>query len=83
MQVREPDKTRYLNAVNLQPGQDIPFVETEADFTVVEKVLGREVPGVKKSYDLPPREYVEFLQRLGMDMAYVHTGWKLGRKEKK
>jgi len=82
MEVREPDKRRYLNAISLVAQEEVPFVETEADFTVVEQVLGRQVPGVKRSYDLPPGDYVEFLRRTGMDMAYVATGWKLGRQEK-
>jgi uroporphyrinogen decarboxylase len=57
-------------------------VETEADFTVVEKILGRKVGNVKKSYNLLPEDYMEFIQRLGMDMAYLASVWKLGRKEK-
>ena len=81
MHVREPDKRRYLNAMALVEQEEVPFVETEADFTVVEQVLGRPVPGIKRSYDLPPGDYVEFLRRMGMDMAYVATGWKLGRRE--
>ena len=79
---RSPDKRRYLDAMNLVEQEEVPFVETEADFTVVEKVLGREVGDVRRSYDLPPQDYVEFLQRLGMDMAYVAVPWKLGRKER-
>ncbi len=82
MHPRRPDKARYLNAMNLVEQEEVPFVETEADFTVVEKVLGREIPGVKKSYELPPQDYVEFLQRMGMDMAYLGVRWKLGRKER-
>ena len=44
--LRAPDKRRYLNAMNLMEQDEVPFVEVEADFKVVEKVLGRAVPGV-------------------------------------
>jgi len=80
--VRKPDKRRYLNALNLIEQEEVPFVETEADFTVVEKVLGREVWPARKSYDLAPADYVEFLQRMGMDMAYLAVPWRLGRAER-
>lgn len=82
MQTRRPDKARYLRAINFQEQDEVPFVETEADFKVVEQILGREVPGVWRSYDLPPADYVEFVQKLGMDMAYIAVLWKLGRKER-
>ena len=81
MMAREPDKRRYLNALHRIEQEDVPFVETEADFTVVEKVLGRSVWPVRKSYDLVPADYVEFLRRMGMDMAYLAVPWRLGRKE--
>jgi hypothetical protein len=32
---------------------------------------------VKRSYNLAPGDYIEFIQRMGMDMAYVTVGWKL------
>ena len=79
---RKPDKARYLNAMSLVAQEQVPFVETESDFKVVEQVLGRKLPGVYKSYELTPTDYVEYLERLGMDMAYATVPWKLGRKEK-
>jgi hypothetical protein len=78
---RSPDKRRYLNALGLVAQEEVPFVETEADFKVVEAVLGRSVPGVKTSYHLPPADYIEFLTRMGMDMAYLAVPWKLARRE--
>lgn len=80
--MRKPDKTRYLNAMRLVEQEEVPFVETEADFTIVENVLGREVWPARKSYDLAPRDYIEFIERLGMDMAYLAAPWRLGRKER-
>lgn len=79
--MRKPDKTRYLNALRHVAQEEVPFVETEADFSVVEKVLGREVGSARKSYDLAPRDYVEFIERLGLDMAYLAGTWRLGRRE--
>lgn len=79
--MREPDKTRYLNALNLIEQAEVPFVEIDADFTVYERVLGRPVPGIRKAYELPPRDYLEYIQRLGLDMAYLAVPWKLGRRE--
>ena len=80
--MRKPDKTRYLNALGLIEQEEVPFVETEADFTIVENVLGREVWPVRKSYDLAPLDYAEFVERLGMDMAYLAVPWRLGRRER-
>lgn len=78
---RAPDKRRYLNALNRIEQADVPFVETEADFTVVENVLGRSVGPVRRSYDLPAADYIEFIRRTGMDMAYLTVPWRLGRRE--
>jgi hypothetical protein len=79
--IREPNKRRFINAVNHIEQEDVPFVETEIDFTVAEMVLGRKVPRGLRSYELSPKDYVTLLQRTGMDMAYLHVPWKLGRKE--
>ena len=79
--LRAPDKKRYLNALNRIEQAEVPFVETEADFTVVENVLGRSVAPVRRSYDLPVADYIEFIRRTGMDMAYLAVPWRLGRKE--
>lgn len=81
MTLRLPDKRRYLNALKRIPQKEVPFVETEADFVVVESVLGRSVAPVRKSYDLQADDYVEFVCKLGMDMAYLAVPWRLGRKE--
>lgn len=78
---RSPDKTRYLNAINLIEQAEVPFVETDADFKICEQVLGKTITGVQRSYDLPPADYIEFLNRTGMDMAYLAVPWKLGRRE--
>ena len=79
--LRAPNKKRYLNALRVIEQEEVPFVETEADFRIVEQVLGRKIKGVKHSYDLAPADYIEFLNRMGMDMAYLAVPWKLARKE--
>ena len=66
------------NALNRIEHAEVPFVETEADFTVVENVLGRSVAPVRRSYDLPAADYIEFIRRTGMDMAYLAVPWRLG-----
>jgi len=35
MSFHSPDKRRYLNALNRVPQEQVPFLETEADLTVV------------------------------------------------
>ena len=77
--MRNPDRNRYLNAVSHVKQQEIPFVELEVDFTVVRGVLGREVPPLS-SYELSAPTYVEFLKRVGMDMAYIQVPWRLARR---
>ena len=78
--MRDPDRARFLKAVDHVEQDEVPFFELEVDFTHVERVLGRPVEA-RRSYDLAPADYVEFLQRTGMDVAYLHVPWKLGRRE--
>ena len=77
--MRDPDRNRYLNAVAHIEQEEIPFVELEVDFSVVQGVLGREVPPLS-SFELPSSTYVEFLKRVGMDMAYIQVPWRLARR---
>jgi hypothetical protein len=42
--MREPDKKRYINAVNHIEQEEVPFFETEMDFTVLEKILDKKYP---------------------------------------
>ncbi|HUV06996.1 MAG TPA: uroporphyrinogen decarboxylase family protein [Spirochaetia bacterium] len=76
---RAPGKQRYLRAVDHVEQECIPFFELEVDFTVVREVLGRDVPPVS-SFQLTAEDYTEFLERTGMDMAYIQVPWRLGRR---
>ena len=78
--MRAPNKQRYLNAIRHIESEEIPFLEFEFEPAITSEILGRELPRVR-SYELPPADVRELVERTGMDMAYVHVLWKLGRKE--
>ena len=59
---------------------EVPFLEIYVAEEIVNRVMGR--PMGTHMIVLPPAEYVEFLERTGMDAAYLYTGWFLGRKTK-
>ena len=77
---REPDKERYLTAIRHIESHEVPFWESEVDFEIVEKILGRKLPQTH-SYFLPPKDYVEFTKVTGQDLIKLHVAWKPGRRE--
>lgn len=81
MYFREPDKNRFINAINHVEQQEIPFAETEIHPFHIKTILGRNIPAGLRMAELPARDYIELIQRTSMDMAYLHVPWKLGRKE--
>lgn len=81
MYIREPDKKRFINAMNFIEQEEVPFVETEIHPIQIKKILGRDIPFGLRMYELPHKDYLELIQRTGMDMAYLQVPWKLGRKE--
>jgi hypothetical protein len=77
---RIPDKIRCMDAINHIEADEVPFYELEVAYELVEQVLGKKIAPTR-SYLLPPADYADFLKLTGMDMAYLHVPWKLGRKE--
>lgn len=77
--VRPSDKSRFLRALNRQPSGEVPYFESEFAPEIVSAILGEPVSVA--SLALPAQDYVRFLQRVGIDVAYLAVGWRLGRKE--
>ena len=81
--MREPDKNRFLDAVNHIATDEVPFFELEADIAIVCKIMEKQYDMSLHSFELPIEDVVEFNRRLGNDMIYLSHVWHLGRKEMK
>ena len=77
---RSGDRRRLRRALSHEFTGDVPFLEIYVAQEIVEQVLGRPVG--THMLKLKPDDYVEFLQRTGMDAAYLYEGWFLGRRNK-
>ena len=77
---RPGDRRRFAAALRREFTGEVPFFECFVADDLVDQVMGRPL-GVP-SLRLAPDDYVEFLQRTGMDAAYLHVGWFLGRKNR-
>lgn len=78
--MREPSKTRYLNAIAHRDMAEIPFQENQVDISHINGVLGRDYAPSIRNYEISPEDQVEFAIRLGNDMVYVTSLWELGRQ---
>jgi len=78
--VRQPDKNRYLSAIQHIESAEVPFQEDEFEISVVAKILERELPLHLRSYELPADEFVELNLKVGNDMLFLANLWELGRK---
>lgn len=76
---RESNNHRLLDALHHRFTGEVPFFELETCEPIIDRVMGRPM-GVLRSYQLAPHDYVEYLQRTGIDAAYLGGGWSLGRK---
>lgn len=78
---RPSNKQRLLDALNHRFTGEVPFLECYVADNIVDRVMGRPMGG-KHMLQLEVADYVEFLQRAGMDAAYLYKGWFLGRRNK-
>jgi uroporphyrinogen decarboxylase len=77
---RGGNRRRLRAALERQFTGEVPFWENFVAASVVDQVMGRPL-GANVPH-LAPAEYVEFLQRTGMDAAYLGVDWPLGRKHR-
>jgi hypothetical protein len=75
---RESNRRRLRAALARQFTGEVPFWETNVAGNIVDRVMGR--PLHASVPHLAPTDYIEFLQRTGMDTAYMFEHWPLGRK---
>jgi uroporphyrinogen-III decarboxylase len=77
---RAPDRRRFVEALLRRPAAEVPFFETEFSPAVAGAILGRPVN--VRSYELSPPEYIELLERTGIDVAYLHVPSRFGRVDR-
>jgi len=70
-----------MDALLRRPSREVPFFETEFSPGVAAAILGRSVSC--RTYQLPPADYIELLDRTGIDMAYLVEGWRPGALQRK
>ncbi len=75
---RAGNRQRLRDAYRLHFTGEVPFFECYVAEEIVDQVMGR--PMGKHMLKLEAADYVQFLQRTGMDAAYLYEGWFLGRK---
>jgi len=44
MSLRDPDKNRFLKAINHIESQDVPFFEIDPDMSIANKILEKDFP---------------------------------------
>lgn len=82
MKISRPgNRRRLLDSLNHRFTGEVPFFELYVAENIVDQVMGRPMGG-KHMLQLGVTDYVEFLQRTGMDAAYLYEGWFLGRRNK-
>lgn len=80
--MREPDKKRFLNAVQHIESEGIPLYETDADMSIVNRMMDKDFPLSLHPFELPAADVVELNRKMGNDMVYFSHVWRVGRKEK-
>ena len=78
---RPGSRQRLLDALDHRFTGEVPFLETWVADNAVDWVMQRPMGG-KHMLQLEPSDYVEFVQRTGMDAGYIYAHWPLGRKNK-
>jgi uroporphyrinogen decarboxylase len=76
--IRPGNRRRYRDALARRFTGEVPFFEYYMADPVVDRVMGR--PMGTSMIKLPAEDYVEFLKRTGIDVAYLYEGWPLGRR---
>src|ERR1043166_6444959 len=79
-EIRVGDKRRFRDALARGDTGQVPFFELYVAEHIVDRVMGK--PMGTHMIKLPAPDYVKFMQRTGMDVAYLYEGWFLGRKTK-
>ena len=77
--VREPDKRRFLDAVNHVDSDQVPFHEQEFHPKIVSAVLGEEY--TCRSYLMPMDATIRFARCVGLDLCRLSVSWYLGREK--
>ena len=74
---RSCNKQRFLDALARRPSAEVPFFECDVAARIVDRVLER--PLNANLLRLNAHDQLEFLQRTGIDMGYVHVRCDIGR----
>ncbi len=76
--VREPNRQRFLDALHRRESLEISYYDTEFSPSIVSAILGKQIND--RSYALPIHDYIEFVQRVGLDVCQLVMPWWLGRE---
>lgn len=79
--LRDPDKQRFLKAVQHVESEEIPLFECDPDIAVVNRIMEKKYSQALHSFELPIPDYVELNRIMGNDMIFFSHIWRLGRKE--
>lgn len=80
--MREPDRRRFLDALEHRETTEIPLFEYDPDMRVVNAMMGWDYPMSIHPFDLPADEYLALNRTMGNDMVYFSHVWRVGRKER-
>ena len=76
---RQPDKARFLDALQHRHNEEVSFFEPDIAANIVAEVLEKENRLFLSG--LCAKDKVEFLQRAGLDMGYLFVMCEIGRKK--
>jgi hypothetical protein len=75
--MRNPEKSRFLDAAGHIEAQEIPLFEIGPDMALARQILGIALPMDRLVFELPIPDYIELNRRMGNDMIFFPTagGW--------
>lgn len=78
---RNPNKQRIFDAIGHIESNEIPFLEIDPDMSLVNQVLGKNIPMHLHSFEMEAVDNVELNTRIGNDLTFFGHVWRVGRKE--
>lgn len=66
--LKQPNKDRILAAFRREKADRVPNYEVLVDNPCLHDILGRDVPGRHTLANIPPQDYIEFVEKIGQDV---------------
>jgi hypothetical protein len=78
---RKPNKLRIFDAINHTETNEVPILEIDPDMSLVNQILGKELPMHLHPFEMEADDNVELNLRMGNDLTFFGHVWRVGRKQ--